>query len=419
MHQVDSRYRTSKWYGGSGEIVPHPADGAFSVRAQFTIESDVRVMHGVFEPHNAFLADYYREYGRCVMVVDQTVDELYGEGIRGYFDAHGLPHRSLVVRAWEVDKHQPLVDRIMHFFAEQRVSRHEPVLIVGGGVLADVGGLAAALSHRRTPYVMIGTTIISAIDAGPSPRTCVNGHRFKNRLGAFHMPVLTIADHSFFRTLHPAHLRHGMAEILKMAFIDDHALYTLLAAHGERLVETRFGTLVDDPALTAVADTVLYRALRSYLGHEGTNPWEVHQARPHAFGHTWSPGYELPAGLLHGHAVSSGMALGATMAAEMGWIDGGERDAIIELCSRLGLAVHHPVLGDFDLMLDAQAMMIEKRGGTLWAPLPKGAIGACDYAERVEPSLLKATLATQKRLTAGLPREGLGIQMHRSDLGMG
>ena len=102
-------------------------------------------------------------------------------------------------------------------FKRLGVSRNEPVLIIGGGVLTDTGGLACALYHRNTPYVMLSTSIVAGIDAGPSPRTCCDGFGYKNLFGAYHAPVLSLTDRSFFKTLKEGWLRHGIAEIIKMA----------------------------------------------------------------------------------------------------------------------------------------------------------------------------------------------------------
>ena len=98
----------------------------------------------------------------------------------------------------EVDKVLSTVETILDDFKTHAVARHEPVLIIGGGVLADVGGLACALFNRNTPYIMIGSSIVSAIDAGPSPRTCCDGYGYKNLSGSYHAPVLTLTDRSFW-----------------------------------------------------------------------------------------------------------------------------------------------------------------------------------------------------------------------------
>ena len=104
--------------------------------------------------------------------------------------------------------------------------------MIGGGVLADIGGLACALFNRNTPYVMIGSSIVSGIDAGPSPRTCCDGFGYKNLLGAYHAPILTFLDRSFFQTMKTGWLRHGVVEIIKMAVIKDKNLFEMLESAG-------------------------------------------------------------------------------------------------------------------------------------------------------------------------------------------
>jgi 3-dehydroquinate synthase len=265
---------------------------------------------------------------------------------------------------------------------------------------------------------MVGTTVVAAIDAGPSPRTCTNGTQFKNSIGAYHPPVLTLVDRNFFRTLATGHVRNGMAEIIKMAVTDDEVLFGLMEQYGSQLLETHFATLNADEKLGRIADEVIYRALFSYMKHEGTNMFETYQDRPHAYGHTWSPRFEPAAKLMHGHAVTIGMAFGATLAVEMGWLQGLERDRILALCRSLGLSVYHPILEDIDLMLEGQKNMRRKRGeGGLWAPLPTG-IGSCDYAREVSPELLQAAVNKHKQLCSSWPDGGRGQEMYLSDLGL-
>jgi 3-dehydroquinate synthase len=263
---------------------------------------------------------------------------------------------------------------------------------------------------------MVGTTVVAAIDAGPSPRTCTNGAQFKNSIGAYHPPVLTLVDRHFFRTLSIGHIRNGMAEIIKMAVTDDPILFELMEQYGARLLETHFATINSDEHLEAIADQVIYRALFSYMKHEGTNMFETYQDRPHAYGHTWSPRFEPAAKLLHGHAVSIGMAFGASLAVEMGWLKPAESDRIIALCRSIGLSVYHPILEDLDLMVEGQKNMRRKRGeGGIWAPLPTG-IGSCDYAQEVTPALLEAGINRHKDSCSNLPDGGKGEQMYLSDL---
>ncbi len=260
------KYRTSEWYTGQGEIAARGDGRSFAISATYTLKAEVMLVDGVFEPDNPTLAEVYSRRGRCVAIVDRTVDELYGESLRRYFEYHEIPLKLLACRAWESDKTPETVHRLLGFLGKDGcdVSRNEPVLVVGGGVLSDVAGLACALQHRRTPYIMVGTTVVAAIDAGPSPRTCTNGSQFKNSIGAYHPPALTLVDRNFFRTLATGHVRNGMAEIIKMAVTDDPVLFELMEQYGSRLLETHFATLDGDEQLAALADEVIYRALFSY-----------------------------------------------------------------------------------------------------------------------------------------------------------
>ena len=415
------KYQTSQWYTGFGEIQQESDKRSFEVTATYTLKAQTKVVENIFNVDNLILANVYQEIGRCVGIVDKTIDELYGESLRNYFKFHNIPLELMVCRAWESDKTTETVTRILAFLGKDGcdVSRNEPVLVVGGGVLSDVAGLACALQHRRTPYIMIGTSLVAAIDAGPSPRTCVNGESFKNSIGVYHPPVLTLVDRNFFRTLPTGHVRNGMAEIIKMAVTDDIELFELLEKYGQQLIETHFATLSDDTELAEIADEVIYKALYAYMKHEGTNMFETYQDRPHAYGHTWSPRFEPTAKLMHGHAVTIGMAFGATLASKLGWINSGDRDRIIALCRSLGLSVYHPILEDTELMIAGQKNMRRKRGqGGLWAPLPKGKIGSCDYAQEVSPELLQNVIEEHKNLCQAFDDKGAGTQMYLKDLGL-
>ncbi|GAA1294773.1 3-dehydroquinate synthase family protein [Saccharothrix xinjiangensis] len=412
------KYATSPHYSGSGSIRCGSGRRSLTVDATFDLRSEVRLVDGVFDPATPDLAEVYRPAGRCVAIVDATVDRLHGRALRAYFAAHDIPLETMVCRALEEDKNLDAVCRMAGFLGSDGcdLARDEPVLVVGGGVLTDTAGLACALLNRRTPYVMIGTSVVSAVDAGPSPRTCVNGTLMKNALGAYHPPVLTLVDRALFATLAPEHLRHGMAEIVKMAAVDDEELFGRLQRHGRALLDTRFATTGGGPELAAVADEVLFRSLYAYMRHEGTNMFETRQDRPHAYGHTWSTKFEPVAGLLHGHAVAVEMALTATLATLVGWLDTDGRDALLALCRDLGLAVHHPVIEDLELMKVAQETVRRKRGGSaLWAVAPRGGLGRCDYLAEVEDSLLAEAVDRHRARCREFPDGGGGLGMYLRD----
>jgi 3-dehydroquinate synthetase len=416
----DEKYRTDKWYTGTGQIKQEADRKSFEVTATYQLKSKIQVEDNVLEINNTLIADQYKEYKRCVAVVEQTVNELYGDRLEKYFEHYNIKYQVLVMRAMEADKTIKSVEKILKFLGKDGcdVARNEPILIVGGGVLSDVGGLACALQHRRTPYIMLSTTVVAAVDAGPSPRTCCNGDEFKNSIGAYHPPILTIVDRSFFKTLPKGHVRNGMAEIIKMAITDDIVLFELCENYGVELIDTHFATKSDNENLKNIANEVIYRALYSYMKHEGTNMFETYQDRPHAYGHTWSPRFEPAAKLIHGHAVSICMAFGATLSYLLGWCSEQERDRIINLLVKLELSVHHPIIEDYKIMISGQENMRKKRGmGGLWAPLPRG-VGNCDYAKEVEEKLLIETIETHKVLCSKFNNNGAGTEMYLKDLGL-
>jgi len=416
----DEKFQTHKWYTGHGEIQQDIENKSFEVTATYKLKSKVMVQDNILDIKNTILADQYKEYGRCVAVVEETVNGFYGEKFKKYFAHYKIKYEPLVMRAMEADKILSSVEKILVHLGKDGcdVSRNEPVLIVGGGVLSDVGGLACSLQHRRSPYIMIGTTVVAAIDAGPSPRTCCNGNQFKNSIGAYHPPVLTLVDREFFRTLPKGHIRNGMAEIIKMAITDDIILFELCEKYGLDIINTHFATETNDENLKKMANEIIYRALYAYMKHEGTNMFETYQDRPHAYGHTWSPKYEPVAKLIHGHAVAIGMAFGATMSHLLGWCNEQERDRIHALLRNLELSVYHDVLEDKKVMVTGQLNMRRKRGmGGLWAPLPKG-IGNVDFAQEVEEDFLMKTVKAHKEICSKFENHGHGKEMYLKDLGL-
>jgi 3-dehydroquinate synthase len=325
-----------------------------------------------------------------------------------------------VYRAHEVDKSIGTVERMLGDFKALGVSRNEPVLIIGGGVLADTGGLACALYGRNTPYVMLATSIVTGIDAGPSPRTCCDGFGYKNLFGAYHPPVVSITDRFFFKTLQDGWVRHGIAEIIKMSVVKDADLFTDLEAARGRLIETRFGTTdcdASDP-IQALSQKILGGALRSYVAVEYDNLYETHQCRPHAYGHTWSPGFEIEAGLLHGHAVAICMGFGAYLSKRLGWISDESFHRILRLMDGYGLSLWHDVLDRKETIWKSQRTVEQKRGQNLVAPLPRGAIGQCGYLNELSFRELSTALDEYKSICAGYPRQGYGIDAHCHDVGL-
>ena len=413
-------YPTSSYRQSYGHVVSTPDDQHVEAVMGSMTFTTIKVIENVLSPEQSVLKDIYAPLGRCVCLVDRNVDRFYSEKIEHYFSYHGIRLDKLVYRAMEVDKGINTVERMLGDFKRLGVSRNEPVLIVGGGVLTDTGGLACALYHRNTPYVMLSTSIVAGIDAGPSPRTCCDGFGYKNLFGAYHAPVLALTDRSFFKTLREGWLRHGIAEIIKMATVKDLQLFADLEQAGPRLIETHFGTLDCEPGdeMSVLSQRVLGAAMRSYVEAEYDNLYETHQCRPHAYGHTWSPGFEIAAGLLHGHAVAIGMGFGAYLSYRERWIDTEAFERILGLISSFGLSLWHDILLEEEILWEAQVKIVQKRGGNLAAPLPKGEIGRCGYLNALSRDELQAAISAYRQICAEYPRQGNGIEPLCSDVGL-
>ncbi len=413
-------YPTSSYRESRGYVVSTDDDQAVEAVMSSTTFTSIRVLENALDPQQLLLRDMYISSGRCVSLVDQNVERFYGEQLDRYFEHHGIQLDKLVYRAMEVDKGIHTVERMLGDFKRLGVSRNEPVLIIGGGVLTDTGGLACALYHRNTPYVMLSTSIVAGIDAGPSPRTCCDGFGYKNLFGAYHAPVLSITDRSFFKTLREGWLRHGIAEIIKMAVVKNADLFAYLEQAGDELIETRFGTLNCEPnsKISNLSQKILGAAMRSYVEAEYDNLYETHQCRPHAYGHTWSPGFEIEAGLLHGHAVSIGMGFGAFLSHRSGWISTDDFHRILRLISSFGLSLWHDVLLNKTTLWEAQEKMVQKRGNNLVAPLPKTEIGRCGYLNALTQDELHKAVEEYQLVCESYPRQGLGIDPLCRDVGL-
>ncbi|MEL7141428.1 MAG: sedoheptulose 7-phosphate cyclase [Cyanobacteria bacterium J06573_11] len=413
-------YPTSSYRESEGHVESTADDTTIEALVQSKTFASIKIVDHALNIEQPLLRDMYISLGRCVCLVDQNVEQAYSEQIENYFQHYGIQLEKRVYRAMEVDKGIATVEKMLGDFKQLGVSRNEPVLLIGGGVLADTGGLACALYHRNTPYVMLSTSIVAGIDAGPSPRTCCDGFGYKNLFGAYHPPILSITDRFFFRTLHEGWLRHGIIEIVKMAVVKDAELFRNLEAAQSQLISTKFGTVdcKDTDDINLLSKKILGGALRSYVTAEYNNLYETHQCRPHAYGHTWSPGFEIEAGLLHGHAVAIGMGFGAYLSYKLDWIEEDECHRILRLISGFGLSLWHDILNKKETLWQSQQKIFQKRGQNLVAPLPKGKIGECAYLNQLSQAALYTAIDEYKAICLTYPRQGKGIDPHCRDVGL-
>lgn len=384
---------------------------AFHVSAVEKIDYRLSYVDGTFDTANGEIARAYGEFGRCLLVVDAQIHDLYGEQIETYFAHHGIELSIFTLNIAEPDKAMDTLETIIDEFDRYGLMRTEPVLVVGGGLTTDVAGFACAAYRRSTDYIRVPTTLIGLIDASVSIKVAVNHRKGKNRLGAYHASQDVILDFSFLKTLPVDQVRNGFAELVKIAVVADRDLFHQLEQHGKDLVATRFGYLDGTPELLAIGHEVTYEAIRVMLELEVPNLHERDLDRVIAFGHTWSPTLELAPDppLFHGHAVTIDMALSATIAAERGYISTGDRDRILALMSGVGLAIDSPYLTP-DLLEEATASIIKTRGGLLRAAMPDP-VGSCRFVNDLGTDELIEALAVHRRICAGYPLSGDGCDM--------
>lgn len=382
----------------------------FAVVAYEKIDYSLVFVNGAFAVENAELAESYRPWGRCLMVVDETVLRLYGEGMRAYFDHHDIALSVFPVVIGETGKTLRTVERIVDAFGDFGLVRKEPVLVVGGGLTTDVAGFACAMFRRSTNYIRVPTTLIGLIDASVAIKVAVNHGKSKNRLGAFHASQKVILDFSFLKTLPVEQVRNGMAELVKISTVGNSAIFELLEKYGEDLLTTRFGHLDGTRELREIADRVTYDAIRTMLELEVPNLHELDLDRVIAFGHTWSPTLELAPQVpfFHGHAITIDMALSTTIAERRGYISESERDRIFWLMSRLGLSLDSVHLTP-ELVQTATEQIVQTRDGLQRAAAPKP-IGTCVFVNDLTRDELEQALAVHRETCRRYPREGQGEQ---------
>ncbi len=412
-------YPTSSYRNSNGHVVSSNDYQQIEATMNLNTFTSIKVEEDTLNVDNPLLRDNYKSFGRCVCLIDQNIENNYGLKIENYFNHHSIILEKLVYRAMEVDKHIKNVEKIVEDFRKLGVNRNEPILIVGGGVIGDIGAFAASIYHRSTPYIMLSTSVVSAIDSGPSPRSCCDAGGFKNLLGSFHAPVLNISDRSFFKSLKTSWVRHGIAEIHKMAVIRDKKLFILLEDTGLDLMKTHFGTINcnSQDKIVSKSKKIIGLSLKSYVESEYDNLHEVHSIRDHAFGHGLSANFELKAGLLHGHAISVEMTLSSFMSFKRGLLSEKDLHRILKLFSEYELSLWHDILLNEKCMNEGFDKILQKRGGNLAIPVPI-AIGKCKYINDLTKLELREIIQEYKHVVSKYPRKGLGVEPLCSDAGL-
>ena len=296
---------------------------------------------------------------RCAVIAGENVFPLYGEMVMTSLRAVGLEAKSLVFPAGEQTKCLGRYGELLSFLAENRFTRSDCVIALGGGVTGDLAGFAAATYQRGLSFVQVPTTLLAAVDSSVGGKTAIDLPEGKNQVGAFYQPALVLCDTDTLSTLPKRELTAGYAEVIKYAVLGDRALFETLQNRDHdvpQVIETCVRHKADIVAEDE-RDTGLRRLLN--LGH--------------TFGHAVESrsGYTL----LHGEAVSVGMAMICRAACAKGLLSQSDFEAVVTLLRSYDLPTETAYSADelYDTLL------LDKKfsGGRLHLIVPRE-IGRCD-----------------------------------------
>lgn len=355
----------------------------WTIRTQLPIAYEIVETPGLLDPANPELLSLPgggTSTETRLVVLDHTVSDLYGERVRAYFDANRVPVAYLTMPGDEQSKSIGNVLDVITKLNEVGTNRlSSPPIVIGGGVLADVVGLAASLYRRGIPYIRVPTTLLGQVDVSVAAKTGINFGGYRNRLGSYSPPPRTLIDREFLATVPHRQIRNGMGEILKMSLIKDLRLFELLEAYGADLIGARFQEA--DPAAppAGVAGEVIGRAIAGMAEELQPNLWEKDLRRSVDYGHSFSPLVEMRAlpELLHGEAVAMDCVFSAVLAAQRGLIDGADLARITDVTVGLGLRPSHPLFCDVDLLTEALADTVRHRDGQQNLPVLTGIGSVC------------------------------------------
>jgi 3-dehydroquinate synthase len=294
---------------------------------------------------------------RVAIVTNETVGPLYRPALERGLAAAGVRVTSVVLPDGEAHKTWQSLDRIYDAMLGARCDRGTTVVALGGGVVGDMAGFAAATFMRGVPFVQIPTTVLAQVDSSVGGKTAINHPLGKNMIGAFHQPVGVLADMDTIATLPDRELRAGIAEVIKHGLICDPALVDWLEANMERL-------LAKSPEALAHA---VRRSVEIKAAIVARDERETGDRALLNLGHTF--GHAIEAGLgfgtwLHGEAVGAGLVMAADLSARLGTVSAADAARVRALVARAGLPVAGPKFGS-ERYLDLMSLDKKTRGGKL------------------------------------------------------
>ena len=275
---------------------------------------------------------------RYVVVTNDVVGPLYFERVAQFFSIRGAAVEQVIIPDGERFKTQETLTSIYDQLIERRVDRSTTIVALGGGVVGDVAGFAAATYQRGVPLVQIPTTLLSQVDSSVGCKTAINHPAGKNMIGSFYQPQAVIIDLEMLQSLPEREFQAGLAEVVKYGAIMDAAFFVWLEQNVTLLMKRDFDAL----------GYAVERCCTSKARIVEDDETESGSRALLNFGHTF--GHAIEAGLgygkwLHGEAVAVGMLLASRLSVLMGSLTQSDWDRIERLLSSIGLPIDAPDLG--------------------------------------------------------------------------
>lgn len=320
---------------------------------------------------------------RIAIVTNTVVAPLYLQRLTAMLESAGKHCLPIVLPDGEEEKNVDNLMRIFDALLQNKCDRKTTLVALGGGVIGDMTGFAAATYMRGVPFVQIPTTLLAQVDSSVGGKTAINHPLGKNMIGAFYQPQSVLADTATLSTLPQRELSAGLAEVIKHGAIIDAEFFSWLEAHMDQLMAR------DDAALAHV----IQRSCEIKAEVVRQDERESGLRAILNFGHTF--GHAIEAGMgygewLHGEAVGCGMVMAADLSHRLGYLSAQDRSRIVALVKAAGLPVVAPDLG-VDRWLELMEVDKKNEGGQikfiLLKPLGQAIITG------VPNDVLKASLA--------------------------
>ncbi len=341
---------------------------------------------------------------RTAIVTDRTVAKHWLEPAEASLAAAGIPTSRIVVEEGEISKTYAGLEKVSEALLAAKLERNDLVVALGGGVVGDLAGFAAAILRRGVDFVQVPTSLLAQVDSSVGGKTGINSPQGKNLLGAFHQPVLVIADTAVLDTLSPRQFRAGYAEVAKYGVLGDEAFFTWLEKNHADIFKGG-----------AAREHAVATSCRAKVGVVSRDERETGERALLNLGHTFGHALEAATGfsdrLFHGEGVSIGTVLAAEFSAKLGMIAPADAARIERHLAEAGLPTHLQDIAGFaqEGLSDADSLMAlmaqdkkVKRGQLTFILLE--AVGRAVIAKDVEPSLVRDFL--QGKLNEKLARRG-------------